>query len=150
RVVVPNSATPQLPPNGAQRLRGRGPVSAQDDDLLHKDNALDNEDNDNGVESSSYFGNRVTDSSSGGDDGIQFIGSLSRPALSSTIAPARTKSPVHTPTIPLTYYTTYTYFTTVLRGPHTAMLSRELVSTTTAVQPIDRSIVTAIEFSDGY
>lgn len=156
RRVSGESATPSLPvaPNGAaQRLRGRGPVGAQDDDLLHKDNALDNEENEDGIagDSGAFFGNRVTDSLSGGDDGIQFIGSLSRPALSSTVAPASPKSPfVHTPTIPLTYYTTFTYYTTVIRGPHTAMLSRELVSSTTAVKPIDRSIVTAIEFSEGY
>lgn len=156
RRVSGESATPSLPaaPNGAaQRLRGRGPVGAQDDDLLHKDNALDNEENEDGIagDSGAFFGNRVSDSLSGGDDGIQFIGSLSRPALSSTVTPASPKSPfVHTPTIPLTYYTTFTYYTTVIRGPHTAMLSRELVSSTTAVKPIDRSIVTAIEFSEGY
>ncbi len=168
---VPTPSSPLSP----QRLRGRGPVNGgggvalnkNDDDFFHKDNALDNEDGD-GVGGSPFFGNRVNaDSSSsggGGDDGIQFIGTLSRPpTLSSTVAhrePKPTSShhhrhksstaSVHTPTIPLTYYTTFTYFTTVLRGHHTATLSREMVSSTTAIKPIDRSIVTAIEFSEGY
>lgn len=129
----------------SDQLRGRGPINAQDDDLSHKPNALDNEE-----ETDINFGNRYTPPDSGSaDNGVLMIESLSR---SSTFEPARTtvQQPVPTPTIPLTYYTTYTYFTTVLRGPHTALLSREQVSTTMLIKPIDRNIVTAIESNDGF
>lgn len=154
----------------SDKLIGRGPITgAQDDDLSHKPNALDNEDHDSGINidhdrSSSFYGNRVSPPSNTNDDnGILVIESLSR--NSNLFEPIRTRTALNfgpqstptistavvpTPTIPLTYYTTYTYYTTVVRGPHTAMLSREQVSSSTQLKPIDRNIVTAIEFSDGY
>ncbi|KAJ6225519.1 hypothetical protein RDWZM_004064, partial [Blomia tropicalis] len=162
RITSTNLALPSV---HGQTVRGRGPVNAHDDDLRHKANALDNEDENE--PSNPFFGNRVPSSSSStsdngsqGDNGILLIESLSRNPITSSMFPSpqssvhttttTTNGLIHTPTIPLTYYTTFTYFTTVLRGQHTAMLSREIVSSTTHLQPIDRSVVTAIEFNDGY
>ena len=168
--VRPNAGRLSLSSNIAiitanDKLIGRGPITgAQDDDLSHKPNALDNEE-DSGIgidrdRSSSFYGNRVSPSDTNDDNGILVIESLSR--SSNIFEPVRTRSNVGpqstaippnvvpTPTIPLTYYTTFTYYTTVVRGPHTAMLSREQVSSSTQLKPIDRNIVTAIEFSDGY
>ena len=162
RITSTNLALPSV---HGQTVRGRGPVNAHDDDLRHKANALDNEDENE--PSNPFFGNRVPSSSSStsdngsqGDNGILLIESLSRNPITSSTFPSpqssvhttttTTNGLIHTPTIPLTYYTTFTYFTTVLRGQHTAMLSREIVSSTTHLQPIDRSVVTAIEFNDGY
>ncbi|KAI2800091.1 hypothetical protein BLOT_013998 [Blomia tropicalis] len=163
RITSTNLALPSV---HGQAVRGRGPVNAHDDDLRHKANALDNEDENE--PSNPFFGNRVPSSSSSstsdngsqGDNGILLIESLSRNPITSSMFPSpqssvhttttTTNGLIHTPTIPLTYYTTFTYFTTVLRGQHTAMLSREIVSSTTHLQPIDRSVVTAIEFNDGY
>lgn len=58
--------------------------------------------------------------------------STSQPALDSS---------VHTPTIPLTYYTTFTYLTTVIRGPHTAHLSRESVTSAITTKALDKRYV---------
>ncbi|OTF77647.1 hypothetical protein BLA29_003668, partial [Euroglyphus maynei] len=163
--VRPNAGRLPLSSNIANdKLIGRGPITgAQDDDLSHKPNALDNEDDPVGInidrDRSSFYGNRVSPTDTNEDNGILVIESLSRssnifePVRTRTnIGPQSTAIPnvVPTPTIPLTYYTTFTYYTTVIRGPHTAMLSREQVSSSTQLKPIDRNIVTAIEFSDGY
>ncbi|OTF78555.1 EGF and SEA domain containing protein [Euroglyphus maynei] len=58
-------------------------------------------------------------------------------------------SSIHTPTIPLTYYTTFTYLTTVIRGQHTAHLSRESVTSTITTRALDKSIVEIVRDSDG-
>lgn len=137
--------------NNNNKIHGRGPVSAQDEDLSHKPNALDNED-----EAGSFFGNRrpTSEANSYDDNGILAIESLSRTNTNHFNQPPVTRSVkpnvVPTPTIPLTYYTTFTYLTTVLRGQHTATMSREQIISATQLKPIDRNIVTAIEFSDGY
>lgn len=137
--------------NNNNKIHGRGPVSAQDEDLSHKPNALDNED-----DGGSFFGNRrpTSDANTYDDNGILAIESLSRSNTNHFNQPPVTRAVkpnvVPTPTIPLTYYTTFTYLTTVLRGQHTATLSREQIISATQLKPIDRNIVTAIEFSDGF
>ncbi|KAI2800986.1 hypothetical protein BLOT_013513 [Blomia tropicalis] len=71
--------------------------------------------------------------------------------LKSTIEPTKsvTDISVHTPTIPLTYYTTFTYMTTVIRGQHTAHLSRESVTSTITTKALDKSIVEIVRDNDG-
>ncbi|KPM02571.1 hypothetical protein QR98_0009860 [Sarcoptes scabiei] len=144
-------------------LAARGPIGAQDEDLIHKPNALDNED-DPGIinrDRSSFYGTRLS-SANDDDNGVLTLESLTRNSdhfepirtrsMESSFVPRSTTIPsvVPTPTIPLTYFTTYTYFTTVQRGTHTAMLSREQIISSTHLEPIDRNIVTAIEHHQGY
>ncbi|CAG2161804.1 unnamed protein product, partial [Oppiella nova] len=56
---------------------------------------------------------------------------------------------IHTPTLPLTYFTTFTYLTTVVRGQHTAHLTRESITSTVTTEALDKSIVDLIQNSDG-
>lgn len=142
-------ARPEFEPSGVTlppgELRARGPINAADDDLWHKHNAVDNEEEGDSRDPH-YFGTRFPSGEAPADNGVLMIGSLSR-------APDPSRTPVRpavpTPTIPLTFLTTYTYLTTVQRGPHTALLSRLSVDSATVVQPIDRHIVTAIEENGG-
>ncbi|XP_023225517.1 LOW QUALITY PROTEIN: uncharacterized protein LOC111626391 [Centruroides sculpturatus] len=52
--------------------------------------------------------------------------------------------------LPITYYTTYTYFTTVLNGPITSYLSRESVVSNVATQTLDDILVSVIKTNGGF
>ena len=56
---------------------------------------------------------------------------------------------VHTPTLQLTYFTTFTYLTAVIRGQHTAHLTRESITSTVTTEALDQTIVDLIQNSDG-
>ncbi|KPM06324.1 hypothetical protein QR98_0047980 [Sarcoptes scabiei] len=71
-----------------------------------------------------------------------------RPTSVTSVATPET-STIHTPTIPLTYYTTFTYLTTVIRGQHTAHLSRESVTSAITTKALDKSIVEMVRDNDG-
>ncbi|XP_017485073.1 PREDICTED: mucin-12-like [Rhagoletis zephyria] len=80
-----------------------------------------------------------------------YIGSLRAPsaAIGLFATQPAVEPSVHTPTIPLTYYTTFTYLTTVIRGPHTAHLSRESVTSAVTTRALDKSIVEVVRDNDG-
>lgn len=150
--------------NELNRLTARGPINNgqryRDDELFNKHNALDNVGDiieANGL-NRNQFNPPQPPLEAFDDNGVLTIERVTSsfqppqpPTLrSSKVHQPRPSSSVLTPTIPLTFYTTFTYLTTVFRGQHTALLSREQISSTVQVRPIDRSIVTAIEFNDGY
>src|SRR5699024_6440040 len=78
-----------------------------------------------------------------------YIGSLRGPTVAQDAFATQAEASVHTPTVPLTLYTTFTYLTTVIRGPHTAYLSRESVTSTITTRALDKSFVEIVRDSDG-
>lgn len=78
------------------------------------------------------------------------LGGRGQSVVANEFYPIRpSEAPVHTPTIPLTLYTTFTYLTTVIRGQHTAHLSRESVTSTITTRALDKTIVEVVRDSDG-
>lgn len=105
-------------------MRGRPTTKPIVEEEPSRNNALEN--SDDGLVTN--FGNRLKDEPAGGS-----------PQLSKV-------SPLE-PSVPLTYFTTYTYLTTVLRGPHTLITSRESVTSSVATQALDGSVIDLLQHS---
>lgn len=118
--------------------RNRDPVTLpsrqplDDERLLTNNNAVDSlEDNPAAVVVSSNYGNRLSDSQNDGPV--------------SAVPIIKSSEPI----VPLTYFTTYTYLTTVLRGSHALTTSRVSTTSVVATQALDSSLLTLLRDSSG-
>lgn len=123
--------SPVPPPNrstsGSSPLRVR-PVSGNNVDNLPTDEeVINNNALDSGDSVESGFGSKLK------DDVVSFSAGVPSP-----------NGPVV-----VDYMTTFTYLTTVIRGPHTLLTSRESVTSVRVTQPYDPSIAEIISASGG-
>ncbi|KAI1290068.1 Transmembrane matrix receptor MUP-4 [Halotydeus destructor] len=72
------------------------------------------------------FGNRFNDDVTSNNKLVNHV---------SKVTPAQLE-----PSVPLTFFTTFTYLTTVIRGQHSLTTSREMVTSSVATQPLDSSL----------
>lgn len=107
----------------------RVPIQRNPVDDERVNNALDTEESPNNVAVSS-FGSRLQEDTVG----------AAAPLLSSVTGPTL---------LPITYYTTYTYQTTVLRGSHTLTTSRLSSTSSVSTQALDASLIHFLKQSSG-
>ena len=117
----------------------RVPVQRDPADEERANNALDSlEEGANSQGPSSAFGSRLQEESSGSPTSSLPPRS---PLASRTERPLLLDSPADQTLLPLTYYTTYTYLTTVLRGSHTLVTSRVSATSSISSQVLDESVI---------
>lgn len=118
------------PNNQGTRDQLVGSIQPVDDErLLSNSNAVDSIEENPANVISSNFGHRLADSQA--DSPVSGVIKSSQPI------------------VPLTYFTTYTYLTTVLRGSHALTTSRISTTSVVATQALDSSLVSLLRDSGG-